>query len=72
MTENETIGYVIWDDETVDLAMTTIDHKILDTNTRPNDITFPPDWSILVKISRRLFPPLVCRYTSFARIYGMA
>ena len=28
-----------------DLAMTTIDHKILDTNTRPNDITFPPDWS---------------------------
>ena len=25
--------------------MTTIDHKILDTNTRPNDITFPPDWS---------------------------
>ena len=29
----------------VDLAMTTIDHKILDTNTRPNEITFPPDWS---------------------------
>ena len=28
-----------------DLAMTTIDYKILDTNTRPNDITFPPDWS---------------------------
>ena len=28
-----------------DLAMTTIDHKILDTNTGPNDITFPPDWS---------------------------
>ena len=28
-----------------DLAMTTIDHKILHTNTRPNDITFPPDWS---------------------------
>ena len=28
-----------------DLAMTTIDHKILDTNTRPNDITFPPDRS---------------------------
>ena len=28
-----------------DLAMTTIDHKILDTDTRPNDITFPPDWS---------------------------
>ena len=49
-----------------DLAMTTIDHKILDTNTRPNDITFPPDWS------RRLFQPLICRCTSFARIYGMA
>ena len=29
----------------VDLAMTTIDHKILDTNTRPNDTAFPPDWS---------------------------
>ena len=28
-----------------DLAMTTIDHKILDTNNRPNDIIFPPDWS---------------------------
>ena len=28
-----------------DLAMTTFDHKILDTNTRPNYITFPPDWS---------------------------
>ena len=28
-----------------DLAMTTIDQKILDTDTRPNDITFPPDWS---------------------------
>ena len=28
-----------------DLAMTTIDHKILDTNTGPNNITFPPDWS---------------------------
>ena len=25
--------------------MTTIDHKILDTNNRPNDIIFPPDWS---------------------------
>ena len=25
--------------------MTTTDHKILDTNTRPNYITFPPDWS---------------------------
>ena len=25
------------------LAMTTIDHKILDTNTTPIDITFPPD-----------------------------
>ena len=28
-----------------DLAMTTINHKILDINTRPNDITFPSDWS---------------------------
>ena len=28
-----------------DLAMTIIDHKILDTNTRSNDITFPPYWS---------------------------
>ena len=28
-----------------DQAMTTIDHKILDINSRPNDITFPPDWS---------------------------
>ena len=28
-----------------DLAMTTIDHLILDTNNRPNDIIFPPDWS---------------------------
>ena len=28
-----------------DLAIATTDHKILDTNTRPNDITFPPDWS---------------------------
>ena len=28
-----------------DLAMTTSDHKILDTNTRPKDITFPPNWS---------------------------
>ena len=28
-----------------DLAMTTIDHKILDTNNRPNDVIFPPDWS---------------------------
>ena len=43
-----------------DLAMTIIDNKILDTITRPNDITFPPDW------------PLVCRCTSFARIYRMA
>ena len=25
--------------------MTTVDHKILDTNNRPNDIIFPPDWS---------------------------
>ena len=24
--------------------MTTIDQKNLDTNTRPKDITFPPDW----------------------------
>ena len=28
-----------------DLAMTTIDHKIIDTNTGQNDVTFPPDWS---------------------------
>ena len=28
-----------------DLAMTTTDHKILDTDTRPNDVLFPPDWS---------------------------
>ena len=28
-----------------DLAVTTIDHKILDTNTRPNDIPFAADWS---------------------------
>ena len=28
-----------------DLAMTTIGHKILDTNNRPNDIIFPPEWS---------------------------
>ena len=27
-----------------DLAMTTIDHKILNTNTGPNNITYPPDW----------------------------
>ena len=25
--------------------MTTIDHKILDTNNKPDDIIFPPDWS---------------------------
>ena len=28
-----------------DLSMTTIDYKILNTNNRPNDIIFPPDWS---------------------------
>ena len=28
-----------------DLAMATIDHKILDTYTGPKDITFPPNWS---------------------------
>ena len=28
-----------------DSAMTIIDHKNLDTNTRPKDIIFPPDWS---------------------------
>ena len=28
-----------------DLAMTTIDHLILDSNNRPNDTIFPPDWS---------------------------
>ena len=28
-----------------DLAMTTIDDIILDTNNRPNDIIFSPDWS---------------------------
>ena len=28
-----------------DLAMTTIDRKILDINNRPNDVLFPPDWS---------------------------
>ena len=34
-----------------DLSMTTIDHKIFVTNTRPNNIIFPPDWSRL----RQLF-----------------
>ena len=28
-----------------DLAMTTIDRKILDINNWPNDVLFPPDWS---------------------------
>ena len=28
-----------------DLAVTTIDHKYLDSNNRHNDIIFPPDWS---------------------------
>ena len=29
----------------VDLAMTTIDRRILDVNNRPDDVLFPPDWS---------------------------
>ena len=28
-----------------DLAMTTIDRRILDVNNRPEDVLFPPDWS---------------------------
>ena len=28
-----------------DLAMTTIDRRILDVNNRPDDVLFPPDWS---------------------------
>ena len=28
-----------------DLAMTTIDRRILDINNRPNNVLFPPDWS---------------------------
>ena len=28
-----------------DLAMTTVDRKILDINNRPYDVLFPPDWS---------------------------
>ena len=27
-----------------DLAMTTIDRRILDVNNRPDDVLFPPDW----------------------------
>ena len=28
-----------------DLAMTTIDRRILGVNNRPDDVLFPPDWS---------------------------
>ena len=28
-----------------DLALTTVDRKILDINNRPYDVLFPPDWS---------------------------
>ena len=28
-----------------DLAITTIDRRILDVNNRPDDVLFPPDWS---------------------------
>ena len=52
-----------------DLAMTTTDHIILDTNNRPNDIIFPPDWS---KFRDDCFSPWFGGYTSFVRIYGMA
>ena len=50
-----------------DLAMTRIDHKILNHDDRPKDLVFPPEWSRFWMIA--LFPGLEAMMTLF--VYGL-